>query len=269
MTGGATGSTSGDPTASTSTTGEPPDPSTGSCGFVCDSTTGEQTACNAFEQDCPAGQKCNFAGDGGPGWHQEICVPVTGDGVLGDPCTVVGAINSGHDDCAAGFMCFEVVGETGTCAAICAGEWRGGFTCPDGTAMGITNDICICVPNCDPLDQAACPEGLVCAPNFDNVGFSCSGNVPPGEQPPGSSCELGLTCDAGSWCSGDQVFPHPGCTDPELGCCTPFCDLSQGTADNPLCKPFAGDVPGVECVSFYAPGEPPPGLESIGVCAVP
>lgn len=261
---GSTGSTS----STSPTTGAPGGSTVDSCGFICMPDLGPSPLrCDIFAQDCPDGEKCSFAGTDGGFWDTEFCVPVAGDGGLGEPCTVLGAMTSGHDDCAPGFICFNLVGEAGTCSALCSGSWRAPG-CPPGTAMNISNELCICTPNCDPVAQG-CPDGQVCALNFDELGFVCTTNVPDGEHPPGSACEFLNVCDAGSWCVEQPVFPHPNCADPTSGCCAPFCDLSQGTADNPVCAPFVADLPGVECVSFYAPDLAPPGLESVGVCGLP
>jgi hypothetical protein len=56
----------------------------------------------------------------------------------------------------------------------------------------------------------------------------------------------------------------PGCTG-SLGCCTEYCDL---TADDPSAA-CAGQSAGQECVAAYTEGDAPPGLEDVGLCAIP
>ncbi len=239
------------------------------CNFVCELDAGDAVdECDVFAQDCPMGQKCVFAGtERSPGWYLQRCVPVSGDDGLGEPCSVMGEFYSGQDECGLGFQCFgpEIFdGGQGECAAICGGSWEA-LVCPAGTAIVLNNDVCLCIDDCDPLADE-CAAGEICVSNWDGVGFVC--RQVDGPQPAaGSPCSGDLLCANGSTCVDSEFFPHPGCVDGL--CCAPLCDLSQGTLDNPTCAAFVGEVPGVVCEPFYAPGEAPEGYASLGACVVP
>ncbi len=108
------------------------------------------------------------------------------------------------------------------------------------------------VDGCDPIAQN-CADGQACYPLVD--GFECFGISEAGAQ--GDACAFIDVCDAGLFCA-NAAFVE-GCMD-DVGCCTAFCDLS-----NPA-DPCQDISPTMFCVPWYAEGEAPAGLESVGAC---
>ncbi|HWB74731.1 MAG TPA: ribulose phosphate epimerase [Nannocystaceae bacterium] len=222
-------------------------------GFVLRPDTHTESECDPRAQDCPRGEKCTaWANDGGSSWNANKCVPVTGDGVDGDPCNVEGTGVSGIDDCAVGFMCWDVDPETsmGVCVAFCDPQG----TCPTGTICAVQNDgvLPICITSCDPLIQD-CPEGQGCnAKDGDNGELICIPDASGSGGLDGDPCEFDNVCDPGLVCIGGSA----GCN--STWCCTPWCDLSM-----PNTCPGAGE----ECIAHF--DDPPPGTEDVGICVVP
>lgn len=215
----------------------------------------EPEQCTTWEEQCPEGQKCMpYADDGGNSWNSQKCVDITGDGMLGEPCTVVGNFVSGMDDCAQGFICFHVDSQTqmGTCQPFCKGspeqaycEQEGYFCQQDGG--GVLN---LCLESCDPLVQD-CSQGQGCYPLYQ---FVC---VPPGAPEDtgyeGDPCQFFNGCQPGFACiQGDYV---PNCD--SFACCTPFCDLN-----NPDCQD-----PEKQCAAVFE--MPAMGEEHFGACMLP
>lgn len=122
-------------------------PTSNGCDFVCEPDMGAPLpTCDPFAQACPRGQKCSFAASGpdSVGWDTATCVPVTGDGALGEACTIDGDFDSGQDDCALGHMCVAVNEGAPVCVAICGGSWDTP-SCPPDTSMVINSSICVCL----------------------------------------------------------------------------------------------------------------------------
>jgi hypothetical protein len=217
--------------------------------------------CDMEYQDCEPGFKCMpYSTRRGEWWTDVACFPVDPNAVgLGEPCQWTGEPWSGYDNCGWGQMCWAFQpDEVGVCKGMCLDPepHGGGVECEDPTAIpyvGCQSCICVCEPTCDPLAQD-CGEGQVCLPTND--GFICypdgSGEV--GAY--GDECNFINDCDPGLLCmNADHV---PGCP---WTCCTPYCDLTQ-----PNTCPGAAE--GQECLPWYQ-NEAPPGLEDVGVCALP
>ncbi len=79
----------------------------------------------------------------------------------------------------------------------------------------------------------------------------------PGEGAPGSPCTYINQCQSGSFCGAAASVANCGA---DSGCCTPYCPVSGGPAP---CQE------GEDCLPFFAEGSAPPGLEDVGVCALP
>ena len=105
---------------------------------------------------------------------------------------------------------------------------------------------------CDPVAQN-CPDGQACYPFMAE--FDCYGISEAGAQ--GDACAFVDVCDAGLFCASAEIVE--GCMD-DVGCCTAFCDLS-----NPVdaCQDIS---PMMFCFPWYAEGDAPRGLESVGAC---
>lgn len=253
-----------------SSSGPPPEPDTdtdtgcsflGGCGETDD--TPDVFGCDLWGQDCPEGEKCTpWANDGGPSWNASRCSPVDANpGQPGDACMVEGSGVSGVDSCGVGSMCWNVDEENvGACVSLCQGS-------PDATLCDNPADVCIvandgalplCLPQCDPL--LGCADGEGCYPGAD--GFVC---VPDASGPDlggyGDACEYANACDPGLFCGASTIVP--GCDG--TGCCTDYCDLSDAEP-SAGCGGVAG---GQECVSAFDEGQAQPGLEDVGVCAIP
>ena len=117
--------------------------------------------------------------------------------------------------------------------------------------------LALCLPGCDPLVQD-CQPGEGCFPVGDT--FVCAPDSSGDQGAYGDGCEFINVCDPGLYCAFPELVPD--CVGAS-GCCTPFCDLT----DAGFVCPGAGD--GQECISFFEEGQAPPGLEDVGVCALP
>lgn len=224
-------------------------------GFVLMPDSGEANECDPKAQDCPEGDKCTaWANDGGTFWNANRCVPVSGEGVGGDECTVEGSGVSGLDDCTVGFICMNTdENGLGTCIAFCQGQDE---DCEPGQVCAVYNNgvLPICLTSCDPLLQD-CPGGQSCidTPNQRFICFNDASGMAGGDGDPCPPEHGENSCDPGLWCGPDSA----GCTD--VNCCTPYCDLSAPACTSPD-----------ECVSFYGdPNAAPPGFEDVGVCVLP
>lgn len=214
--------------------------------------------CDAWAQDCPAGEKCNYwSNDGGGAWNATKCVPLDPDpDGPGEPCTVVESGVSGLDSCDIAAMCWDVDPATniGTCIAFCMGS-EANPTCPLPGTHCVGRDLQLCIPECCPLEQD-CDAGQGCYPQDE--AFFCAPDASGDAGSFGDGCEFINVCDPGLFCAGpDQVL---GCAE-AIGCCTPFCALGSAQC--------AAEHPGMECVPWFEEGQAPPGFEHTGGCIVP
>lgn len=264
----------GSDTGTTTTFGMPssgePDPSVGSSGGSTGpaptslddtSETGLPPTgggmCNPQAQDCPEGEKCTFyRDDANPGGANK-CVPVVGDGQIGDPCM---ALDSDTDSCALGLLCWgtEPDNATGSCTEMC----NEAEECSSGDPCTITNGgaLPLCLPKCDPL-APVCPAGWAC---YDDWEFSdnwfCDRDKSGKLGQHGDPCETIAGCDPGLICAvADTVDSQTCIRSGAGGCCTPVCDLTD---------PIMCPGPTEECISKYE-GPPPPEYMDVGQCAIP
>ena len=80
--------------------------------------------------------------------------------------------------------------------------------------------------------------------------------------PQGTPCEFANVCNPGLLCTNPMFFPAPDCQG-SIGCCTPFCDLTDPDA----CDNLA--VPNATCVSWFDNEPAPDGFENVGACGLP
>jgi len=228
--------------------------------FIAEPDGGVEGQCDPMAQDCPDGEKCTAYGsvEGSP-WDANKCVPATGDGQVGDPCDIEGGKYTGIDNCAVGFICLltDNDGFGGVCVEFCNTNQE----CPESDGnCAIYNDgsLPICLITCDPLLQD-CPEGQGCynSAGDDFVCYKYSGEG--GEGAPGDECNYVNQCQPGTICLAPDSVEGCGA---EAGCCSPYCDL-----DEP--NPSEGCNPTEECTPYFEEGAAPPGLENLGVCAIP
>jgi hypothetical protein len=208
--------------------------------------------CDIFMQNCPLGEKCvPYAANGGS-WDADKCVPVLGNGMVGEAC-MYGGIVEATDDCDETSACWDVMdvnGEAiGTCAAFCMGTSDAPI-CPVGTSCLQGNDsLAFCVEGCNPLTQE-CPNGEACFWATD--AFNCIFTTE--DVPTGQPCGYINDCAEGNSCITGSLVPN--CLG--AACCASFCDLDCGLG---LCP-----QPGTECVPFFENGQAPIGSADIGVC---
>ncbi|HFE45730.1 MAG TPA: hypothetical protein ENJ18_09610, partial [Nannocystis exedens] len=147
-----TGTESG--TASEGSTSNVDTTDTTGCSFIdCnDGGGGGASQCDPKSQDCPEGEKCTAVSqtEGEP-WEVNVCVPVSGEGGLGDPCDIEGGKYTGLDDCGLGYICLltDEEGNDGSCVEFCDSN----MICPNsGAKCVVYNDgsLPICLANCDP-----------------------------------------------------------------------------------------------------------------------
>jgi len=253
--------TSNDPSATTTSASnsDPSDPTNADTGgFIERPDGGIAGQCDPKSQDCPDGEKCSAISivDGEP-WGANTCVPVNGEGQVGDPCDIEGGKYTGVDNCALGLMCLltDDEGFGGACVEFCDPNDQ----CPDTPSAKcvVYNDgaLPICLGDCDPLIQD-CPEGQACY-NSAGDNFVCfKETAMPGEGGPGAECAYINQCQKGTYCAAATALAN--CPTPS--CCTPYCPVSEGNG------PCAA---GEDCVAFFVEGMAPPGLEDVGVCALP
>lgn len=219
---------------------------------------GAVNTCDPAAQDCPDGEKCT-------GYVVEVgsccvdankCVPVIGDGQLGDPCMRT----SDNDDCAVGLFCMtKTSGSTGegVCLAFCdVGQQDCGEDgLPDAQCIAFNDGtLPICQDDCDPLLQD-CGGTLGCY-GVGDQGFVCSQpGYDDGLGNDGDMCYTVQSCKPGLGCTAADVLD--GCS--ASRCCTPYCDLTES---DPCTAPE-------QCVPYYEEGTAPPNYENVGLCAIP
>lgn len=252
------GSESGDD-PSVGTTGEPPGPSTGETTVVPVPTDVGGIECDPYDDQCPTGEKCVAYGDpGGFEWSLFKCAPIDpAPGQAGDPCTVVGEVNSGIDSCDRGLMCFWIEADlTGSCVPWCDGSPQNP-TCadPDSYCAVVNGGLSLCLPTCDPLGSD-CAAGEVCVRSPTEDSFTCIPDDSGAEGQVFDPCEYINVCDPGLACVPSDAAVE--CDPLQIGCCSPLCDLTQ-----------ANTCPGVgqECVPVFQ--DPAPKYADVGVCALP
>jgi hypothetical protein len=237
--------------------------------FVCEDLP--PPACDPGLQDCPEGQKCT-AYLMTPGYccvDANKCVPIIGDKQHDEQCTR----GEDNDDCAEGLFCYPgtTSGDTGpgVCMSFCdihdasscdgINEW-----CGETSDCIAYNDGIMPLCNervCDPEAQD-CTTPLVCMyDSNDPLYFKCRLPPQPGTlTKEGEDCAYVGHCEPGLTCAGATVLE--GC-DAEA-CCTSFCDLDEGGANNPKCT-----ATGEECVAYFQQGQVPACYEQLGICALP
>jgi hypothetical protein len=225
----------------------------GGGGFVPQEDLGGFEACDIFLQDCAPGEKCVPYSANGGNWDANKCVPVLGDGMIGDPCTWGGIVEA-TDDCDENSACWDVkaVGNDvlGTCTAFCGGTSEDPI-CAEGTSclQGSNGAIAFCVDGCNPLTQE-CEAGEACFWTTDS--FSCVFTTT--DLPTGQPCGFINDCAEGNGCVAGEYVPN--CNG--ANCCAAFCDLDCG---GDVCA-----IPNTTCVPFFGEGMAPIGSADVGMC---
>jgi hypothetical protein len=225
----------------------PPDPS-GELAFFC--------RCDVWTQDCPDGSKCApWANDGTDKWSATKCAPLDPNpDPVGAPCTIEGTASSGVDTCELGAMCWNVDPDTleGHCVGFCGGN-KTNPSCSDPQdtcAVFNSGTLILCLPACDPLDDA-CGDGFACRPKQPSSvapGFVCLPTEAGGQVIDG--CEGIGGCPVGHACTGQNV-------------CAAYCDLGDPLADESCNVETEGHV----CTPFFPEPMVPPQYANVGVCS--
>ena len=242
---GITDQTEGDSTTDTGTGA--------SAGFVPEDDFGSASTCDPFMQDCEPGEKCVPYSTTGGTWNANKCVPVLGDGKVGEPCAYDG-VTEATDSCDAFSMCWNFAQEgdemIGTCAAFCAGT-PDNPSCEPGSSCSISCDgsLSVCIQTCDPIAQDCL--GLGCY--WANASFNCIFTTQDIEE--GQPCGFINDCKAGLRCTSADVLP--ACEG--SACCAAFCDLGVGGCE----------LPDTSCVPLFEEGAALPGYEHVGICIAP
>lgn len=258
--------TTGTDTTPTTTQPTSTDPTTTGDPMTTDGTTTMMMGggmCDPSLQDCDDGEKCiAYDSPEGPDayWDGNQCVPEPmNPAAEGDSCNInMGeSVFSGLDNCAEGTMCFNFdfsTGQDGVCTAFC-GEGStcdGDEICLENANMGV---LPLCLKTCDPLVQD-CANNHACYGDESLDQFFCARPDPGSETgTDGSPCQFTNACIAGFACVDGSVLE--GCDGADY-CCTPYCTVGDDTP----CAPTE------DCVPFY-PENAPPGLENVGLCAIP
>lgn len=248
-------------TSMSGTMTDPVEPTTStSAGFIVPPDGGVSGQCDPRVQDCPEGQKCTAVSPArGEPWGVNICVDVTGEGVVGDPCDVEDGKYTGIDNCDVGTLCMltDEEGKGGVCVEFC--DTSDG--CPQTPTANcvVYNDgsLPICLGSCDPIVQD-CQDGQGCYNSAGDLFVCFKESAMVGEGGPGDECQYINQCQKGGFCAAAGSVT--GCPPMSTGCCTPFCPVSGG---NDPCQV------GEECTPFFEMGTAPPDYEDVGVCVIP
>ncbi|WAS95639.1 hypothetical protein [Nannocystis punicea] len=239
-TGEPPGSTSTTAPGATSTAGAPTtDDLPSSTGATAGDATGNfvampdlppPTACDAWNDTCPPGQKCQpGALPRGPG-----CVDIVQNpDQIGDPCDAGEPI----DSCDKGAICLGQIGD-GQCLALCEGT-PDAATCADACSpcfVDALDTYGTCKALCDPR-APACLGGASCRTLTHAPYFFCIPND--ASVPPGMPCMSEPACQQGSACIHKDFLPS--CAGDF--CCAPVCDQAgPDTCDAALpgtvCNPW-------------------------------
>lgn len=217
-------------------------------------------ACDIWQEDCPAGQKCMPVSlDGDSVWEQSSCVPVVPDPAgLNEPCELLGDGLDGLDTCDEHTMCWEVDPATNTrvCLGLCTGT-PDDPSCADPDAacqLSAESVLNLCLPTCDPL-ASDCPSGQVCIPDGSAEQFVCAPDLSGEGGQAFDPCSFVNQCDPGHVCvdaaNASQCDPQQG------GCCLPFCDVTGA---------LACPSPDLECTPWFEDSGTAPDLDHVGVC---
>jgi hypothetical protein len=225
----------------------------GACDVIAPPPQGAE--CDAWNDDCPPGQKC----------HQPLggdarCVAVSATPVpLYEECQTS---EDGTDDCDRDAYCS---------AGVCVGNCQ---CSPDFIHCNDPNAVCFgetggpdgCYPLCDPLQfNADCPAGYYC--HGGRYGFSCGpGGARPGSAEVGSlcytdECAPGLVClDTNKFGESDLHAPDrvPDCEPDASGCCVELCAMGGACA-----------TPMTECTAFGTEESAWVCTSGAGVCLLP
>lgn len=182
--------------------------------------------CDPGAQDCGAGEKCTpYAQMGGCCVDATRCVPVSGTGAAGEPCTRTAVT----DDCARGLFCLTAqsggVGP-GSCVPLC--DVLDPETCGADRCVQFNDGVLpLCRQACDPLVQN-CPMAQTCDAVLTEQAFVCLPSS--GDGAAGEPCATVSACAGGLLCAPASELKD--CLE-EL-CCTALCAIGSDDCFAPL-----------------------------------
>jgi len=214
-------------------------------------------SCSLWNNDCPAGQKCNLSSNEDDGhWTTSKCVPLDPDpSDTAEACTVQDNPSSGLDNCGVSAVCLVQDSEAleGYCQPLCVGS-ESDPTCEDPARNCVfsTSGPGLCIRHCDPLDPDTCPTGEGCYPETHLP--QCLPDVSePNRGAAFETCGVSNSCDPGQLCANASSIG--ACQDGDERCCTPWCDLAAPACPDPT-----------TCLPVYIEGAAPVGFETVGFC---
>jgi hypothetical protein len=205
---------------------------------------------------------------GGHDWGGWDCFPMDPDpGAVGEACDDLD-LYDGEDPCDKAMICFPHPWMSESqCTAFCRTvevDFATKWTCDAADSVCVATEDSsanVCLPVCDPLDQAACPPGTGCYAQPSPFLFSCLEDASAGAGDYGAPCVGETECAPGLSCR--PAADVPGCADDS--CCTPYCDVGSG-------DPCPGEAMGQQCEPYTDPHPNrifPAALEHVGRCVVP
>lgn len=227
---------------------------------------GDEPECDPWTQDCPDGLRCAWVTGTDPmsGYMtgpEPMCVADPLEPLeAGERCQVL----DGVDTCAKGMHCAHTDADgIGVCLPLCTGSIDEPV-CPGDDHCQVCEDCpSVCAPACSPLDAAACPDGLLCAPTSSSGPFVCTVDAS-GEDAGliGDTCEFANECASGHDCVDAAAVP--GCAGER--CCAPYCELpTNGIQPNGTTNECPS---GTTCQPWSQSGALD-GLENLGICKAP
>lgn len=216
------------------------------------SDMGSSPSCDPFLDQCPPGTKCSPYDPHNSGtWVGYRCQPLAPNPKqVYEECLIA---DDGADTCDKQLVCWPPGSDTGICFGLCIGSLDDP-SCADPTAFCavLTDGFSVCFPTCNPLDNKCNTEEL-CVPVGDF--FECTADDSDIDGGLYSPCDIPDECESGLACTDSDSILN---CDPEvIGCCVPWCDVSQVD----VCPD------GLACEPWWEPETEHPGTENIGICS--
>jgi hypothetical protein len=209
-----------------------------------------------FVGGCADDEKCGYVVDPELG-STGRCVPLVGQGVVGDPCTRVGE----SDTCGDGMLCWAV--DPATDEGVCIEYCTAFLSCENTDKVCVVAEdglLALCLDPCLPTVPDACPPGWGC---YDSPAgrWGCDRDYSGAGGGHGSPCECVNCCDPGLICEPAGLVDAPDCmVEGAIGCCATVCELPDEGEAEPTC-PSENE----SCEAYY--GEQVlAGYEKVGVC---
>ena len=224
--------------------------------------------CDVRRNDqCEAGFKCSYVEAEGPELGTNRCVPVLGEGLVGEDCELI----EDSDTCAAQHVCWgaDKDGLGGHCVSYCSV----GLDCdaPEEVCSVSNYDtLFLCLQRCDPVLQDCALPGWGCYPD-SNDRWSCDRDRSDESGAHGEPCFCLNCCDPGLVCRPGTQVDSEECgsiveegVSPAEGCCAAVCDVEdEQTLPEEQCPTEAE-----RCRDYYRSDSVLMGYEHVGICKI-